>query len=791
MFSTVFLWGIIMLRYKPIFILICICFILSINTCSFADVKAAKTPEGILNIFDHNGSVMLVVDSTTGKIVNANQAASDFYGYSIETLLTMNVSEINVLTAEEIKLEMNNAISQSRNYFNFKHRLRSGEIRDVEVYSYPYASDKGDHLLLSTVYDVTWKIEAEAEARNNRMIILALLVIMLLISGVLLIYLGASRKGIRSSREKYQSLFVNMREGFAIHEMIFDEAGNPLDYRFIEVNDSFEAFTGLARNMIKGKTVKELNLNIEQYWIERYGKVVLTGEPDHFVEYSGGIGKWFSVSVYRPSIGKFATLFSDISEEKSLQQSLTIEKNLLETTLVSIADGVISIDGSGKIDIMNPTAEQLTGYFHNEAQGLDFYNIFQLFDEQNGEPCLRDFYELVHNTDLQTGVILRNKGERMIPIEFTASPIRTDGQYSGVIIVFRDYTEKREREERILYLSYHDQLTGLYNRRFFEEEINRLDTQRNLPWTLAVCDVNGLKLTNDAFGHLAGDALLKNIADLLTAQCRAEDLIARIGGDEFAILLPQTDSLKAGDIVKRIYSALSESPKEKIVHSLSIGWYTKVDPVTTATTIFMKAEEEMYRKKLTESQSMRNQTIKVILDTLYKSSDRERLHSEGVKQFAMVIGEILGLDYDTLNDLETASLLHDIGKIAINLELLERNMPLKESELIEIRKHPESSYQILKSVDRYSSLSEYVLSHHERWDGKGYPRQLEGEQIPLISRIISIADALDAITSGRPHSEKRTFEDALEEIRDNAGTQFDPSIVEKFLGHFRVRLSLK
>lgn len=780
-----------MKRYIVVFLFIIFELMLFNQIPTYAMSTTDKTPDAVMNIFENNGAVMLVIDSETGKIVNANQAATRFYGYSKETLLTMNISDINTLTPEEIKVEMRDAIQQSRNYFNFTHRLKTGEVRNVEVYSYPYASDKGDNLLLSTIYDVTWKFEAEASARNNRIVIISLLVIMLIVAGVLLIYLNNSRKKIRKSRENLQSLFDNMKEGFAIHEMVFDENGVPTDYRFLEVNKSFEAYTGLSREAVKGKTLKEVIPETESYWIERYGQVVMSGEPDHFVEYLGGIGKWFSVSVYSPAKGRFATLFSDITEEKNLQQSLMIEKKLLETTLISIADGVISTDAEGKIDVMNPTAELLTGISQSDAEGLDYFEVFQLFDEHNGEPCYRDFYELVHNSDLQTDIFLRNKNGKLIPIEFTASPIRTDGHYSGIVIVFRDYTEKREREERILYLSYHDQLTGLYNRRFFEEEINRLDTERNLPWTLAVCDVNGLKLTNDAFGHLAGDALLKGIADLLTAHCRTEDLVARIGGDEFAILFPHTDYKTAGEIVKRIYEAIGKSPKEKIVHSLSIGWFTKTNIETTVEEVFIKAEEQMYRKKLTESQSMRNQTIKVILDTLYKTSDRERLHSQGVMQYSMVIGEILGLDYDSMKDLETASLLHDIGKIAINLDLLEKTTPLSEAEMVEIRKHPESSYQILKSVDQYSSLSEYVLSHHERWDGTGYPRQMKGEEIPLISRIISIADALDAITAGRPHKLRQSFEQALEEIRKNAGTQFDPVIAEKFLDRVKVGLNLK
>ncbi|HAS73733.1 MAG TPA: diguanylate cyclase [Clostridiales bacterium UBA8960] len=559
-----------------------------------------------------------------------------------------------------------------------------------------------------------------------------------------------------------QNLFDNMNEGFAIHEVFCDSDGNPVDYAFLEVNKAFEVITQLKSEVIKGKRITEILPNTEKVWIEKYGKVALTGVSDHFVNYSGELDKYFSVSVYSPSKNQFATLFTDVSDIKRLEKILSQEKNLLLTTLHALVDGVISTDENGRIDMMNPAAEELTGWQAIEAKGESLEEVFCIRQEKN--------------------ILLTQKGGNVIPIEYAASPIIDHTETSrGHVIIFRDYTEKLEKEERILYLSYHDQLTGLYNRRFFEEESIRLNTARNLPLTLAVCDVNGLKLTNDAFGHLAGDELLKKISEILRVECRSDDIIARIGGDEFAIILPKTDAHDAENIVSRIYEATQLNSVNHIILSISIGWSVKTDMRQSMEDVFVSAEEMMYRRKLTESQSMRNQTIKTILNTLYTQNQREQAHSERVSKISVEIGRALGFEYNMIKDLETASLMHDIGKIVLDTALLTKSGEITDKEYEEIKRHPECSYQILKSVDQYSDLADYVLSHHEHWDGKGYPRGLVGDEIPLISRIITVADAYDSMTTDRPYRKAMSKEEALDELSRCAGSQFDSNIVNVFI----------
>lgn len=350
-----------------------------------------------------------------------------------------------------------------------------------------------------------------------------------------------------------------------------------------------------------------------------------------------------------------------------------------------------------------------------------------------------------------------------------------------VICITRDITDQRKSQKYIEYLSYHDQLTSLYNRRFYEEEQLRLDTSRNYPIALIMLDVNGLKLTNDAFGHAVGDELLKAVADIMVEACRADDIIARIGGDEFIILLPNTSEEDCIRIVDRIYHLSKSRTIKNIMISVSIGWATKNSVEISMSDIFTKAEEQMYKRKLNESQSMRNETIKIIIKTLNEKNEREKIHLEKVSQICKEIGEAMDLDYSTIKDLELVGLMHDIGKVAIDDNIINKPGALSDDEYEAVKGHSESGYQILKSVSAYSSLAEMVLYHHERWDGKGYPSGLYKEDIPLESRIIAIADAYESMSSDRPYRKALSRDEIIDELRSNAGTQFDPTLVELFI----------
>jgi diguanylate cyclase (GGDEF)-like protein/PAS domain S-box-containing protein len=472
-------------------------------------------------------------------------------------------------------------------------------------------------------------------------------------------------------------------------------------------------------------------------------------------------------------------LIDKLTENASM---LELEKELFSTTLRSIGDGVISTDVRGNVELMNAVAENLTGWSIAEAKNQPLQSVFNIINERTRKsrdnPVERVF-EVGGNVELEDQTLLIKKNNEEVPIEDSAAPIRDEkGNITGVVVVFRDCTEKKEKQEKIKYLSYHDQLTGLYNRHFFEEALKRLDTDRNLPFTIAMIDVNGLKLTNDAFGHEVGDLLLKSVGKVLKNECRTDDIVSRVGGDEFVILLPKTSHDEAELIVKRIYKAVDSQEIDNVIVSVSIGWETKVNLHQDIKEVFSKSEDYMYHKKITESQSMRNQTIKVIMQTLHETNSRERVHSERVSILSRKIGEAMKLGDEILKELEVAGLMHDIGKIAINNNILNKPGKLTESEYEEIKKHPEISYQILKSADVYTNLAECVLSHHERWDGKGYPRGLSGEEIPLVARIITVADAYEAMTSDRSYRKGMTHEETVEEIIRHSGTQFDASIVQ-------------
>lgn len=466
------------------------------------------------------------------------------------------------------------------------------------------------------------------------------------------------------------------------------------------------------------------------------------------------------------------------------KEVINSERLLFGTTLHSLGDGVISVDLNGNVQIMNEVAENLTGWKHEDAYGKPFEIVFHIINEFTRERCpspVKKTFENGKINKLDDNTVLISKKGDELPIEDSVAPISdSDGNISGAVLVFRDCTDKKQSQAEILYLSYHDQLTGLYNRRFFEEELKRLDANAYLPLTLVMFDVNGLKLTNDAFGHQTGDKLLRAVGETIKNICRKNDIVSRIGGDEFVLVLPQTSYTETEIIMRRIYRELEQIKLDKVVISVSAGWETKNSDEQDIMEVFARAEESMYRKKLIESQSMRNKTIQVILKTLNETNKRERIHSENVSKISRKIGEALNLNQELLREIETAGLLHDIGKIAIDNNLLNKPGKLTDTEYEMIKRHSEIGYHILKSADAYTSISDYVLAHHERWDGTGYPRGLKGTEIPLVARIISIADVYEAMTAERTYRQTKSKEEAINELRRCAGTQFDPDIVQVF-----------
>ena len=358
-----------------------------------------------------------------------------------------------------------------------------------------------------------------------------------------------------------------------------------------------------------------------------------------------------------------------------------------------------------------------------------------------------------------------------------------DYQSNAVRLIgtIQDITDRKKKEDENHYLSYHDVLTGLYNRRFYEEEIKRLDTERNLPISIIIGDVNGLKLVNDAFGHDKGDELLQKAAASIQSACRADDIVARWGGDEFIILLPKTMPEEVKNIVRRIKEVYSNQQVNAVSVSISFGWDTKRKTDEDIQKILKSAEDYMYKHKILENESMRGNTISTIINTLHEKNPREEQHSKRVSEICQNIGVAMGYSEIKISKLKFVGLLHDIGKIAISEGILNKQGKLTEQELFEMKRHPDIGYRILSSSHEMLELADCILAHHEKWDGTGYPKGLKGEAIPTVARIIALADSYDAMTSERPYRKALSEEVVYAEIRNNAGTQFDPEIARIFI----------
>jgi diguanylate cyclase (GGDEF)-like protein/PAS domain S-box-containing protein len=458
---------------------------------------------------------------------------------------------------------------------------------------------------------------------------------------------------------------------------------------------------------------------------------------------------------------------------------LAQERDRFFKTIMSIGDAVIVVSRDGRIQMINDIATGLTGWPRFEAIGADYRDVFCLSHEEEGEVILDPVVQVLQTGELyelENYAILISRNGMRYDIENSASPVFGEaGDIDSVVVVFRDATKRKTQRREMEYLSLRDPLTGLYNRRFFEEEMQRLDTKRNMPMSLILCDVNGLKLTNDIFGHAYGDELIKRVAEVLRESCRAEDILARWGGDEFVLLLPGTDYAQAADIAARISEDIASQSIQAIQSSASVGFAVKEAIEEDAADFLQRAETMMYRQKAIERHAQQEQNLTSIIGLLHRDEQQVQ-HSETVSELSRQFGMFLGLSDEQVRIASEAARLHDIGMV-VDIGRQANRSEWTDAERAEsFRRHPIAGYQILSSFDKTLDLADTVLAHHERWDGNGYPKGLKGEEIPRLSRIISICGYYEYYcrTGGDCAS-------AMETIQKKAGTQFDPEMAADFL----------
>ena len=354
---------------------------------------------------------------------------------------------------------------------------------------------------------------------------------------------------------------------------------------------------------------------------------------------------------------------------------------------------------------------------------------------------------------------------------------------SSLKLAVKEKTHALEKStEKLKFKTYHDELTGLYNRLYMVEHLKQLQEENTLPFSIIFADLNGLKVTNDAFGHEIGDQMLIRVSEIIEANINPNHVACRIGGDEIVVLMPSTSEYECINIVENIKMATFDAKEDPIRPLVAIGSAT-TDDENNFSRLFKSAEDKMYANKLANSENNYDMIINSIKKNLYENKYESKSHHERLSTMCRQMGKVLGLDKNDIENLVLLAELHDIGKVGLKKELLLKKGPLTTEEWQSVKRHPELGFKIISASTKLSHIGKGILAHHEHWDGNGYPQGLKEEEIPFIARIFSIIEAYDVMTHERPYKATYTKESAIKELKDYSETQFDPKLVQLFINH--------
>ncbi len=472
---------------------------------------------------------------------------------------------------------------------------------------------------------------------------------------------------------------------------------------------------------------------------------------------------------------------TDITKEKIAEQELIDSekkyRQLAETVHAILWEYNIVNDSW---DYVAPQSEEILGYKPQEWKDYNFWKSKIHPDDRDWAVkycanCLAKGEDHV----LEYRFIKKNGEIAWLRDEVNVEVI--DGEARFMRGFMLDITEQKEQEYQINFIRNHDPLTELYNRTYLEEKILLLDVKEELPISIIMADLNGLKMINDTYGHSVGDEILVETAKILKNGCDKTDLIARWGGDEFLILLPQTNYVETQKIIRQIKNLCKTTANSKIPISIAMGIGIKVIANQKMHTVLNKAEANMNQNKLIEIRSTKNHILKELLKNLDKKTFETEEHTWRMQKLAFAIAEKISISPKELERLSLLVTLHDIGMTIVPEGILYKDTSLTLDEWKMVKKHPETGARIAASTTDFAHISKELLSHHEHWNGAGYPQGLKGDKIPYLARMLAIIDAYDVMVTGRPYKRAVSKNEALEEISSYAGKQFDPKLVNKFM----------
>lgn len=477
----------------------------------------------------------------------------------------------------------------------------------------------------------------------------------------------------------------------------------------------------------------------------------------------------------------------DITRQKLAEEQIKASEAKYRELADSLPEVVFEADHEGIIKYGNNNCYEFFGCTKEDYEkGI---RVIDYIAPEDRERAARNMARLLKGENV--GIVeytARRKDGSALPIMIHSNPVIKDGRPVGIRGIIMDITERKQMEEHLKTQSQRDSLTGLYNRAYFENEIERLENGGYKQISVIICDVDGLKIINDSFGHDSGDALLIAAANVLRSSLRDSDIIARIGGDEFAVFLPNCGQAPSERAFNRILNAVEKynAANPGLPLSFSVGLATTKKSLDLRA-LYKEADKNMYREKLHQSMSKRNTVVQTLVKAMEVKDCKMGNHAERLQVLAANLGRAVYFTRQRLDGLHLLAKFHDIGNIGVSDSILFKSGSLTVSEINEMRRHCEIGHRIAQSAPDLVIIANWILKHHEWWNGEGYPMGLKGDEIPLECRILAIADAFDAMTSDRPYRKALSYTEAIAELKRWAGIQFDPELVRKFLGTLDVQ----
>jgi len=580
---------------------------------------------------------------------------------------------------------------------------------------------------------------------------------------------------------------------FVCFELVRDSNNKVIDGIYNDLNPAYECLIGMNKDTLIGKKISEISesKNLKTLrWLKASGKTKKNDKVDYYFELTK---QFYRIQIF--SLEKECTALSYTESTTELLQKYVAQDDLkqaesqLSLILESTEEAICGIDLKGRCTFLNLNGVKLLGIKEeSEMIGQQIFDHLIKDSLSTEETTVKQdiLNKLSRKQSCQSNQIyFKRMDGTLYPVEYFVKPKMSNGTLLGGILTFADMTKRKAEQAEINRLMFHDPLTGLSNRIKFEKLKIAFDSEKNLPLSIIMGDINGLKNINQRYGHQEGDQLLKVTTKILSENIPKNAHIARYGEDEFSILLPNTDNQQALWHIQKIKDAIMEHnnklDKDQVSISIALGYETKCNMNYDIQKVINNAQDYMNKHKMLNHDSMRNTLLAFIKTTLLARSKFTEEHAARLVTLSKSVGRKMKLSPYQMDELVLLAELHDLGKIGIDDAILNKPGKLTFAEMAEMKKHSFIGYQIIKSIQGLDDIALPILHHHERSDGKGYPDGLTRYDIPLLSRIISVVDAYDAMTQDRPYRKAMTQEEAIVEIKKNSGTQFDPEVVDFFL----------